>query len=160
MRQGAGVSAKRQGQASSGNAVYGGRDRLRLRDGPECHRPCRGAHPSVPNRMEHMSGLQLCDCGATRLPTCRLSRPGEAGGGRDNLRHNAERRGRTRRPGETVKEPSCKNHPDRLGKAHYKEYSLCMECLNRTLEGYQREPLDEHGRRMESADDNARKERD
>ena len=29
--------------------------------------------------------------------------------------------------------PKCKNHPKRKGTAHYKGYSLCVECLDRRL---------------------------
>ena len=29
--------------------------------------------------------------------------------------------------------PKCKNHPGRKGIAHYKGYSLCVECLDARL---------------------------
>jgi hypothetical protein len=61
-----------------------------------------------------------------------------------------------------IVEPKCKNHPGRPGIAHYGksyEYSLCAECLDKRLQAHLTEPLDEHGRRMSKADEEAHETR-
>ena len=47
--------------------------------------------------------------------------------------------------------PPCRNHPDRLGIAHYGksyEYSLCAECLENRLGALRLLELDLDGRRV------------
>jgi len=55
------------------------------------------------------------------------------------------------RPAE-LRDPVCRNHPDRPGIAHFGKtytYSLCLECLDKRIASNGREPLDEHGKRLE-----------
>lgn len=48
-----------------------------------------------------------------------------------------------------MKEPHCKNHPDRIGIGHFRGYSLCGECFERRLRERLYLPLDEYGRTLE-----------